>query len=118
MIVIRKPVPGLNAAALTRFVTRAKGATRLKGSVDVLLAGNSDLRALNRRFRGKNRPTDVLSFPAGDSPRKTPNASATPPPKKSRFSVCTVCCTSPDLTMNAITVKWRKKNSACAAAWD
>jgi probable rRNA maturation factor len=69
MIVIRKPVPGLNAAALTRFVARAKGATRLKGSVDVLLAGNSDLRALNRRFRGKNQPTDVLSFPPGDSPR-------------------------------------------------
>jgi probable rRNA maturation factor len=68
MIVIRKPVAGLSAAALSRFVARAQRSTGLRGSVDVLLAGNNDLRALNRRFRGKNQPTDVLSFPAGDSP--------------------------------------------------
>ena len=69
MIVIRKPVPGLSAAALTRFVRRAQRSAQLLGSVDVLLAGNPDLRALNRRFRKKNQPTDVLSFPAGDGPR-------------------------------------------------
>lgn len=69
MIVIRKPVSGLSALALARFVARARRSTGLRGSVDVLLAGNRDLRALNRRFRGKNRPTDVLSFPAGESPR-------------------------------------------------
>ena len=69
MIVIRKPVAGLSAAALTRFVARAQRSTGLRGSVDVLLASSQDLRALNRRFRGKNQPTDVLSFPAGDSPR-------------------------------------------------
>jgi probable rRNA maturation factor len=69
VIVIRKPVSGLSSSALTRFITRAKGAVRLRGSVDVLLAGNRDLRALNRRFRGKNQPTDVLSFPAGEAPR-------------------------------------------------
>jgi probable rRNA maturation factor len=69
MIVIRKPVTGLSAASLARFLSRAKDAARLKGSVDVLLAGNQDLRALNRRFRRKNQPTDVLSFPAGHSPR-------------------------------------------------
>jgi probable rRNA maturation factor len=69
MIVIRKPVAGVSTAALSRFVARAQRSTGLRGSVDVLLAGNSDLRALNRRFRGKNQSTDVLSFPAGDSPR-------------------------------------------------
>jgi probable rRNA maturation factor len=69
MIVIRKPVAALSAAALARFVARAQRSTGLRGSVDVLLTGNPELRALNRRFRGKNRPTDVLSFPAGDSPR-------------------------------------------------
>jgi probable rRNA maturation factor len=69
MIVIRKPVTGLSAAALCRFVARAQRSVGVRGSVDVLLAGNSDLRALNRRFRGKNQPTDVLSFPAGESPR-------------------------------------------------
>jgi probable rRNA maturation factor len=68
MIVIRKPVAGLSAVALTRFVARAQRSTGLRGSVDVLLAGNRDLRTLNRRFRGKNQPTDVLSFPAADGP--------------------------------------------------
>ena len=69
MVVIRKPVAGLSAIVLARFVARAQRSTGLRGTVDVLLAGNPDLRALNRRFRGKNQPTDVLSFPAGDSPR-------------------------------------------------
>jgi probable rRNA maturation factor len=68
MVVIRKPVAGLSATALSRFVARAQRSAGLRGSVDVLLAGSRDLRALNRRFRGKNQPTDVLSFPAVDSP--------------------------------------------------
>jgi probable rRNA maturation factor len=65
VIVIRKPVAGLSAAALARFVARAKRSAGLRGSVDVLLTGSGSLRALNRRFRKKNQPTDVLSFPAG-----------------------------------------------------
>jgi probable rRNA maturation factor len=69
MIVIRKPVAGVSAAALTRFVARAQRSAGLGGAVDVLLAGSPDLRALNRRFRGKDQATDVLSFPAGDGPR-------------------------------------------------
>ncbi|MGO9126519.1 MAG: rRNA maturation RNase YbeY [Terriglobales bacterium] len=69
MIVIRKPVTGLSAAALARFVARARRSAGLRGSVDVLLAGSPDLRALNRRFRGKNQPTDVLSFPLGSGSR-------------------------------------------------
>ena len=31
--------------------------------MDVLLAGDSELKRLNREFRGKNKSTDVLSFP-------------------------------------------------------
>ena len=63
MIIVRKNVAGLSEIALARFVTRACRAARLHGAVDVLLTSNSDLRALNSRFRGKDRPTDVLSFP-------------------------------------------------------
>src|SRR5262249_8101193 len=33
------------------------------GEVDVLIAGNRRMQQLNRRFRQKNKPTDVLSFP-------------------------------------------------------
>jgi probable rRNA maturation factor len=31
--------------------------------VNILIASNTRLRDLNRRFRHKNKPTDVLSFP-------------------------------------------------------
>src|SRR5207248_10903889 len=32
------------------------------GWVNVLLTSNNEMRSLNLRFRGKNTPTDVLSF--------------------------------------------------------
>jgi probable rRNA maturation factor len=50
--------------ALSGFLARAQAAVRLRGTVTVLLTTDSALRALNRRFRGKNKPTDILSFPA------------------------------------------------------
>ncbi len=43
---------------------RAQAAVGLKGEVEGLLAGDRTLRRLNREFRGKNKATDVLSFPA------------------------------------------------------
>jgi probable rRNA maturation factor len=36
----------------------------LLGEVEVLLASDRTLRRLNRTFRGKDKATDVLSFPA------------------------------------------------------
>jgi probable rRNA maturation factor len=49
---------------LARFLTEAQTAVRLRGHVTVLLTTDVTMRALNRRFRGKNKPTDVLSFPS------------------------------------------------------
>ncbi|HEY1730521.1 MAG TPA: rRNA maturation RNase YbeY [Terriglobales bacterium] len=49
---------------LTRFLARAQAAVKLRGQVSVLLTTDEGIRGLNRRFRGKNKPTDVLSFPA------------------------------------------------------
>jgi probable rRNA maturation factor len=54
----------LSASTLTRFLNRARLAIGLRGAVDVLLANDSTLRQLNKNFRGKDKPTDVLSFPA------------------------------------------------------
>ena len=36
--------------------------------VSILLTTDAGIRRLNRQFRGKDAPTDVLSFPAGDQP--------------------------------------------------
>ena len=40
---------------------------RLRGQVSVLLTTDAAIRRLNRQFRGKNKATDVLSFPAAQS---------------------------------------------------
>jgi probable rRNA maturation factor len=55
---------GLSRAGLGRFLKTAQEAVGLQGEVQVLLAGDATLKRLNREFRGKNKVTDVLSFPA------------------------------------------------------
>jgi probable rRNA maturation factor len=54
----------VTTSALTRFLNRARTAIGLSGQVDILLANDQTLRHLNKTFRNKNKPTDVLSFPA------------------------------------------------------
>ncbi len=49
---------------LNRFLTQAQTAVRLRGEVTVLLTTDAAIRKLNHQFRGKNKATDVLSFPA------------------------------------------------------
>jgi len=39
---------------------------RATGALTIALVSDARIRALNRRFRGKDRATDVLSFPAGE----------------------------------------------------
>jgi probable rRNA maturation factor len=64
LVIFRKPVAGLTELALDRFIARARRAAGLRGGVNVLVTSNAEMQALNRRFRGKNAATDVLSFPA------------------------------------------------------
>jgi probable rRNA maturation factor len=64
MIIVRKSVKGLNQSGLSRYLTATRKAVGLRGEVNVLLTNSAELRALNYRFRRKNLPTDVLSFPA------------------------------------------------------
>ena len=40
---------------------------KAKGDVSVAIVSDRRMRALNRQFRGKNRATDVLSFPSDPS---------------------------------------------------
>jgi len=53
----------IDAARLRRVLREAGRTLRTSGEVSVVLAGDRLLRRLNRDFRGKDRPTDVLSFP-------------------------------------------------------
>ena len=62
MVIFRQRVAGLSDTALAKFVTRASRAVKLRGLVNVLVTGSHELRSLNRRFRRKDKPTDVLSF--------------------------------------------------------
>ena len=55
-------------ARVRSILTRASRAARLRPrEVSVLFCADGRMRSLNRRWRGFDRPTDVLSFPAGAS---------------------------------------------------
>jgi probable rRNA maturation factor len=59
--------PGWKSAdmALLRRAARMTVVTAQRsGSMTVLLTGDDSLRDLNRQFRGKPKPTNVLSFPS------------------------------------------------------
>lgn len=64
MVILEKKVAGLTEVAFSRFLLRARKAAGLKGTVHILVTSSAAMRSLNRRFRRKNKPTDVLSFPA------------------------------------------------------
>jgi len=64
LVILRKKVAGLSPSTLERFVLRARRAVRLPRHVNVLVTNSRELHSLNRRFRGADKPTDVLSFPA------------------------------------------------------
>jgi probable rRNA maturation factor len=70
LVLFQKRVADLSELALNRFVTSCRRAAGLKGAVNVLITSSAELKSLNRRFRGKDKATDVLSFPAGsDAPK-------------------------------------------------
>ena len=45
-------------------------AAGLQGTVGILLQSSERMQAMNRYFRRKDKPTDVLSFPAGEALRE------------------------------------------------
>jgi probable rRNA maturation factor len=67
--------PGAKRLA-KRMQRRAKsflGALKLHGrELSIALVGDRAIRRLNRTWRKRDQPTDVLSFPAGEPPRGTP----------------------------------------------
>ncbi len=55
--------PPLSKSALTRFLNRARSSIGISGEVEVLFTSDAELKRLNHSFRGKNKSTDILSFP-------------------------------------------------------
>ena len=70
MVIFQERVADLTELALDRFLARVRRAAGLKGAVNVLLTTSAEMKSLNRRFRRKTQPTDVLSFPAEPGARK------------------------------------------------
>jgi probable rRNA maturation factor len=64
-----------SAPALARWLKRIAPA-RARGTVSVAVLSDARVRALNRRYRGVNRATDVLSFPSSPEFRTEPRASS------------------------------------------
>jgi probable rRNA maturation factor len=63
MVIVKKKLGSIKQSALARFAAKAAKASGLHGDVNVLVTSSDELRELNRRFRKKNKATDVLSFP-------------------------------------------------------
>lgn len=63
---------------LRRFLDEVIRRVARGRSIACLVAGDAEVRRLNRRFRGKNSATDVLSFPSSknNGPAGRKNASA------------------------------------------
>jgi probable rRNA maturation factor len=64
VVILRKKIAGLSQSTLERFVLRARRAVGLREPVNVLVTNSLEMQSLNLRFLGKDKPTDVLSFPA------------------------------------------------------
>lgn len=53
----------IQPARLRRVLAGAAAELGVAGEIALVLAGDDAVRRLNARYRGKDRPTDVLSFP-------------------------------------------------------
>ena len=72
---IDDPVPLLRraaGAALAQARRDRRWKSTASASVAVALIDDRAMRKLNRTYRGKDKPTNVLSFPAGEAPEDQP----------------------------------------------
>jgi len=66
VVIMEAKIAEVSPKALERFVAVARREANLQGDVNVLLTNDRKMRELNRRFRRKDKTTDVLSFPSLD----------------------------------------------------
>ena len=63
----RRVPASLRRAGVERFARRLQKEVAKGRAFDILIAGDAELRRLNRDFRGQDYATDVLSFPTGQA---------------------------------------------------
>ena len=61
-LVSRRRLAGVRAAAVRRDAARLLALAGVAAELSVALVGDAEMRALNRDWRGQDRPTDVLAF--------------------------------------------------------
>jgi len=65
-VTFRRPAADVRPRAVATFARKLEREVARGRRFDCLITGDSELRRLNREFRGKDYATDVLSFPGQD----------------------------------------------------
>lgn len=75
-VILRSRAAGVDRRALRRLLDDCLDSERVDAGtgVSLVLAGDRLVRRLNAQWRGRDRVTDVLSFPEGNSPPLPPEA--------------------------------------------
>lgn len=63
-VTFRRAPADVRQRSMQNFARRLQAEVARGRAFDCLITGDAELRRLNREFRGKDYPTDVLSFPA------------------------------------------------------
>jgi probable rRNA maturation factor len=70
LVTFRRRPAALDTGAIEAFAEILRDRIAKGREFHCLITGDREMQALNARFRGKDEPTDVLSFPSGLSGRK------------------------------------------------
>lgn len=71
-ICVRRRAPGLRAAQLRADALAVLRGLGILAELSIALVGDDEMRSLNAAYRGRDEPTDVLSFELNERP--DPNA--------------------------------------------
>jgi probable rRNA maturation factor len=64
MLLLVHELPDVRERALALFGGKAQRAVGLRGDVVIFVTCSEEMQKLNRQYRGKDEPTDVLTFPS------------------------------------------------------
>jgi probable rRNA maturation factor len=78
-VLFRRPAADVRPRALLNYARKLQTEIAKGRAFECLITGDAELRTLNLEFRGKDEPTDVLSFPSGGTAARPAAAQATRP---------------------------------------